>query len=154
MENPASEGASRQASRVPPGSTKTVACVKRSDKMNRFPIAGTLNSGGPESEPTAVERPLRAGRDQPQEDVIRTIRESDPPIVVRDGNADHKTLHRGSDASHGEGAGRGATRVKHSPRDTNTPGTGVKLPTRNGNRPPPQCGRVRFVRASWRSPVR
>ena len=28
--------------------------------------------------------------DQPQEDVTWTFRESDPPIVVRDGNAGHK----------------------------------------------------------------
>ena len=34
MENPASEVASRQVTRIPPGSTKTVACVKRSVKMD------------------------------------------------------------------------------------------------------------------------
>ena len=57
--------------------------------MNRFSIVGTLNSGGPESEPEDAGRHPTANRDQPQEDAIWTLRESDPPIVVRDGNAGH-----------------------------------------------------------------
>ena len=90
MENPAPKDAPWQVSKVPPGSIKTVACVKRSGKMNRFCKVGTLNSGGPESAPAeAARRPMAIG-DQPQEDVTWTFRESDPPIVVRDGNAGHK----------------------------------------------------------------
>ena len=70
--------------------------------MNRFPIVGTLNSGGPESAPVEAERFLKADCDQPQEGVIRILRESDPPIVVRDGNAGHKAKERaGSNASKG-----------------------------------------------------
>ena len=94
MENPAPKDAilkgKWQALKVPPGSTKTVACVKRSVKMDRFYKVGTLNSGGPECEPAEVGRPPRANCDQPQEDAIWTSRESDPPIVVRDGNAGHR----------------------------------------------------------------
>ena len=90
MENPAPKDAPWQVSKVPPGSIKTVACVKRSGKMNRFCKVGTLNSGGPESAPAeAARRPMAIG-DQPQEDVTWTFRESDPPIVVRDGNAGHR----------------------------------------------------------------
>ena len=52
MENPAPKDAilkgKWQVSKVPPGSTKTVACVKRSVKMDRFYKFGTLNSGDPE----------------------------------------------------------------------------------------------------------
>jgi hypothetical protein len=58
--------------------------------MNRFSIVGTLNSGGPECVSNDAERRLTDDRDQPTEDAIRTFRESDPPIVVRDGNAGHK----------------------------------------------------------------
>ncbi len=94
MENPAPKDAilkgKWQVSKVPPGSIKTVACVKRSVKMDRFYKVGTLNSGGPECEPAEVGRPPRAKCDQPQEDAIWTSRESDPPIVVRDGNAGHR----------------------------------------------------------------
>ena len=94
MENPAPKDAilkgKWQVLKVPPGSIKTVACVKRSVKMDRFHKVGTLNSGGPECEPAEVGRPPRANCDQPQEDAIWTSRESDPPIVVRDGNAGHR----------------------------------------------------------------
>ena len=94
MENPAPKDAilkgKWQVLKVPPGSIKTVACVKRSVKMDRFYKVGTLNSGGPECEPAEVGRPPRANCDQPQEDAIWTSRESDPPIVVRDGNAGHR----------------------------------------------------------------
>jgi hypothetical protein len=93
-------GATWQVPQVPPGSSQVVACVKRSEKMNRFPIVGTLNSGGPESEPDGAVRHQMAGRDQPQEGAIRTLRESDPPIVVRDGSAGHKAKEwAGSNAS-------------------------------------------------------
>ena len=89
MKNPASEVALRQAIRIPPGSHKTVACVKRSVKMNRFCRVGTLNSGGPECDPSAAVRWPEAIGDRPQEDANRIFRESDPPIVVRDGNTGH-----------------------------------------------------------------
>ena len=94
MENPAPKDATWQVSKVPPGSIKTVACVKRSGKMNRFCKVGTLNSGGPESAPAEAARRPTANGDQPQGDVTWTFRESDPPIVVRDGNAGHKAKER------------------------------------------------------------
>ena len=103
MENPAPKDAllkgKWQVSKVPPGSIKTVACVKRSVKMDRFYKFGTLNSGDPECEPAEVGRPPRANCDQPQEDAIWTSRESDPPIVVRDGNAGHRAKGLGMEAT-------------------------------------------------------
>jgi hypothetical protein len=83
-------GAQWRVPQVPPGSSQVVACVKRSEKMDRFSIVGTLNSGGPETAPDDVERRPKANGDQPIEDVIWSFRESDPPIVFRDGNAGHK----------------------------------------------------------------
>ena len=107
---------------VPPGSNKTVACVKRSEKMDRSCKSGTLNSGGPESEPVGVARLLTADRGQPQEDAVRTIRESDPPIVVRDGNTGRRAKGRaGSNASK-------ALTTGHV-----DPVTRVKLPACNGS---------------------
>ena len=98
MENPAPESAilkgKWQALKVPPGSIKTVACVKRSVKMDRFYKVGTLNSGDPGSESLEAVRRPRAIGDQPQEDVNRTFRESDPPIVVRDGSPGHTAKER------------------------------------------------------------
>ena len=68
--------------------------------MNRFSTVGTLNSGGPESEPEDAGRHPTANRDQPTEDAVWTHRESDPPIVVRDGNAGYKAKEwAGSNAS-------------------------------------------------------
>jgi hypothetical protein len=83
-------GTKWRVSQVPPGSSQVVACMKRSEKMNRFSTVGTFNSGGPEAAPASVERRSKAIDDQPKEGVNRSFRESDPPIVVRDGNAGHK----------------------------------------------------------------
>jgi len=86
MMNPAPKDATWQVSMVPPGSTKTVACAMRSIKMDRFYKFGTLNSGDPGSILLVAVGLPRAIGDQPQEDANRTFRESDPAIVVRDGN--------------------------------------------------------------------
>jgi hypothetical protein len=83
-------GAKWRVPQVPPGSSQVVACVKRSESMNRFSIAGTLNSGGPETAPDGVERRPRAIDVRPIEDGNWSLRDSDPPIVVRDGNAGHR----------------------------------------------------------------
>ena len=124
MENPASEVATWQVTRIPPGSIKTVACVERSVRMNRFYKVGTLNSGGPGSDPSTAERRSEAISDQPQEDANRTFRESDPPIVVRDGNAGHRAKEwAGSNASTGTTAGHEYSRLY-----------GVKLPACIGSR--------------------
>ncbi len=95
-------GAKWRVPQVPPGSSQVVACVKRSEKMDRSSKSGTLNSGGPGTEPAAVKRLPRAGDDQPIEDVIWSSRESDPPVVVRDGSAGHRAKEwAGSNASKG-----------------------------------------------------
>jgi hypothetical protein len=91
--------------------------------MNRFFIVGTLNSGGPECAPKVAARRPTDERDQPTEDAIRMLRESDPPIVVRDGNAGHKAKEwAGSNASN-------ALTTGHV-----DPDEGVKLPACIGNR--------------------
>lgn len=92
--------------------------------MNRFSIVGTLNSGGPECAPEDAEGRPTDGRDQPVEDAIWMLRESDPPIVVRDGNAGHKAKEwAGSNASKGS-----TSRHDYSRSD------GVKLPACIGDR--------------------
>jgi len=90
MENPASKGASMASVQGPTGVVTGRGMCEEKRKMNRFSIVGTLNSGGPESEPEDAEGYPKADCDQPIEDAIWTLRESDPPIVVRDGNAGHK----------------------------------------------------------------
>ena len=148
MENPAPKDAilkgKWQVSKVPPGSTKTVACVKRSVKMDRFYKFGTLNSGGPECVPAEVGRPPRANCDQPQEDAIWTSRESDPPIVVRDGNAGHRAKEwAGSNASTGTTTGHEYSRIMAS-------NSLLALGAGSGT----LCRRWFRVRAFLRSPVR
>jgi hypothetical protein len=122
MKNPAPKDATWQVSEVPPGSLKTVACMKRSGKMNRLCKVGTLNSGGPECDPLAAVRWPEAIGDRPQEDANRIFRESDPPIVVRDGNAGHKAKERaGCNASRGTSTGHEYSQ------------SGVKLPACKGS---------------------
>jgi hypothetical protein len=92
--------------------------------MNRFPTVGTLNSGGAECVPSAAARRPEAAGDRPKEDAKRTIRESDPPIVVRDGNAGHRAKEwAGSNASTGSTSGHEYSRSN-----------GVKLPACIGDR--------------------
>jgi hypothetical protein len=90
MENPASKGASMASAQGSTGVDQDRGMCEEKRKMNRFARVGTLNSGGPESEPEDAERHPKANCYQPQEDAVWTLRESDPPIVVRDGNTDHK----------------------------------------------------------------
>ena len=125
--NPAPKDASSkgewQVSKVLPGSSGRGMCEEKR-KMNRFSTVGTLNSGGPEGEPGDAGRHPKANHDQPIEDAIRTLRESDPPIVVRDGNAGHKPKEwAGSNASTGITSGHEYSRSN-----------GVKLPACNGDR--------------------
>ena len=117
-------GAKWRVPQVPPGSSQVVACVKRSEKMNRFSTVGTLNSGGPECDPSAAARWPEAIGDRPKEDASRTIRESDPSIVVRDGSAGHRAKGwAGSNASTGITSGHEYSRFH-----------GVKLPACIGSR--------------------
>ena len=127
-------GAKWQVPQIPPGSSQVVACVKRSEKMNRFSTVGTLNSGGPECDPSAAARRPEAIGDRPKEDAKRTFRESDPPIVVRDGSAGHTASHRYAGASTakewaGSNASTGITSGHEYSRSN-----GVKLPACNGDR--------------------
>jgi len=79
----------RRGSKVPPGSSKTVACVQRSEEMNRPEEGGTLNSGDPEADPMETVYLQGDPRDRHQGGVRDGSRESEPPIVVRDGRTDH-----------------------------------------------------------------
>ena len=94
MENPAPTDTTWQVSKVPPGSTldRGMSGEKRTD--DRSCKGGTLNSGGPESAPSEAARQPRDDCDQRQEDAVMTLRESDPPIVVRDGNTGHRAKER------------------------------------------------------------
>jgi hypothetical protein len=125
MENPAPKDAILASVQ---GSTGVVTgrgmCEEKRKKMNRFSIVGTLNSGGPEGDPLAAVRQPKAIGDRPIEDINRTVRESDPPIVVRDGNAGYKAKEwAGCNASIGITTGHDYSRLN-----------GVKLPACNGDR--------------------
>jgi hypothetical protein len=100
MENPAPKGASMASVQGSTGVDQDRGMGEEKRKMNRFYKVGTLNSGGPESEPAEAGRQPKANCDQHQEDADWTLRESDPPIVVRDDNTGHKAKERaGSNAS-------------------------------------------------------
>ena len=103
MENPAPKDASMASVQGSTGVDQDRGMCEEKRTDDRFSIVGTLNSGGPECDPSdcrkAVRRPLAINA---QEDANRTFRESDPPIVVRDGNAGHRAKERaGSNASTG-----------------------------------------------------
>jgi len=94
MENPAPEGPwKRQGPKVPPGSTldRGMCVEKRAD--DRPEEGGTLNSGDPEPLPVEI-RLQGAPCDRPLGDAGGRFGESDPPIVVRDGRADHMAKGR------------------------------------------------------------
>src|SRR6476620_12235072 len=88
MENPAPEDATWQVSKVPPGSSGRGMCEeKRTD--DRPAEGGALNSGRPAPAPHEEIYLQRINDFQPKEGVAKEARESDPPILVRDGNTDH-----------------------------------------------------------------
>jgi hypothetical protein len=124
MKNPASEGASMASAHDSTGVVTGRGMFGEKRKMNRFPKVGTLNSGGPGSVPAEAARRPRANGDQPQEDAIRTFRESDPLVVVRDGYTGHAAKER---------AGRQRKQSTHL-RTRCSPDQGVKLPACIGNR--------------------
>ena len=100
MENPAPKDAQRRVSKVPPGSTLDRGMREEKRNDDRSSKGGTLNSGDPEREPEEAEGHLKANCDQHKEDAVWTIRESDSPIVVRDGNSGHTAKGRaGSNAN-------------------------------------------------------
>jgi retron-type reverse transcriptase len=99
----------------PPGSTldRGMCIEKRMDDCSEE--NSTLNSGDPCCAPLETIYLLGAGSDQRNEDGAGPARESDPPIVVRDGNA----VHMAKERTEGQ--------LGHSThaRDTNTPSTSV-----------------------------
>ena len=95
MENPAPESAilkgKWQASKVPPGSTLDRGMWKEKRIDDCSSKGSALNSGDPVPLPSGNRRDVGS---QPQEDTDAGIRESDPPIVVRDGNTGHTAKER------------------------------------------------------------
>jgi len=153
MENPAPKDASLASVQGSTGVEQDRGMCEEKRKMNRFSIVGTLNSGGPESEPEDAGRHPKANGDQPQEDAVWTLRESDPPIVVRDGNTGHTASHRYAGASTAkERAGSNASKALTTGHVD--PDHCVTLPACNGNRlwhsVPELVSNARFLR----SPVR
>ena len=95
MENPAPESAilkgKWQALKVPPGSTLDRGMWKEKRIDDCSSMGSALNSGGPFPLPSGNRRDISSRR---QGDTDERIRESDPPVVVRDGNAGHTAKER------------------------------------------------------------
>jgi len=86
---------------------------------------GTLNSGGPASTPQEEIFLQRINDFQPNEGSAKETRESDPPILVRDGRTDHTpALRSGAAGTAKWQAGMQRGQSTHA-RGTNTPETGV-----------------------------
>ena len=81
-------GSPRPEPESPSGSTKTAACLQRSAREHGRPGPSLCDLWSAE-----------AGHHQPNEGVAGRDRESDPPIVVGDGNADHKAKGRAEEQS-------------------------------------------------------
>jgi hypothetical protein len=113
-----------EAGGVPSGSTldRGMRAEKRTD--DRSFTGGTSNSGGPGSDPEAAARLPAGDCDQRKEDAVSTLRESDPPIVVRDGSAGH--MAKGRAGKQREQRNLHGTRL--------LPVYGVKLTACNGDR--------------------
>jgi len=90
MENPAPESAilkgKWQALKVPPGSTLDRGMWKEKRTDDCSSKGSALNSGGPVPFPSGNRPDVGSQRTG---DADAGIRESDPPIVVRDGNTGH-----------------------------------------------------------------
>ena len=91
MENPAPEDANWRVSKVPPGSTLDRGMWKEKRIDDCSSKGSALNSGGPFPLPPGNRRDAGSQRTG---DADTGIRESDPPIVVRDGNTGHAAKER------------------------------------------------------------
>ena len=94
MENPASEDASKARVKDSTGvdQDRGMCIEKRTDDCPAE--GGALNSGRPAPTPSEEIYLQRINDFQPQEGVVKRARESDPFIVVRDGNTDHAAKER------------------------------------------------------------
>ena len=99
MENPASEDAIKASVQDSTGVDQDRGMCEEKRNDDHPEEGGTLNSGrrmAPAAEEIYLQRPNDF---QPKEGVAKSHQESDLPILVRDGNTDHITLHRYADAS-------------------------------------------------------
>jgi len=94
MENPAPEDASLASVQgsTGVGQGRGMCGEKRND--DRPEEGGTLNSGSPHSAPLGTIWLQRINGFQRNEGIAKEARDSDPPIVVRDGKADHTAKGR------------------------------------------------------------
>lgn len=94
MENPAPEGASQASAQGSIGVDQDRGMSEEKRIDDRPEEGGTLNSGSPTS-PLLETIWLQQINDfQRNEEVAKEVRDSDSPIVVRDGNADHMAKGR------------------------------------------------------------
>src|SRR6478752_2860609 len=94
MENPAPEDATWQVSKVPPGSNQDRGMREEKRTDDRPAGDGALNSGRPAPTPSEEIYLQRINDFQLHEGNAKGARDSDPPIVVRDGNTDHTAKGR------------------------------------------------------------
>jgi RNA-directed DNA polymerase len=99
MENPASKGASMASAQGPTGVVTGRGMCEEKRNDDRPAEGGTLNSGRPVPAPHEEIYLQRINDFQPTGGVAKGTRESDLPIVVRDGNTDHTASHRYAGAS-------------------------------------------------------
>ena len=116
MENPESrDSSSGESLSVPPGSTLDRGMSVERRRNDRPEEGGTLNSGGPEFIPEEAIPLLQGSGGRPKGGPADEHRESDQPVVVRDGRADH--MAKGLAQRHREQSTHGGER--------NTPTTSV-----------------------------
>ena len=115
MENPASTDATWQVSEDSTGVAQDRGMCEEKRTDDRPEEGGALNSGGLASTPIEEIYLQRINDFQRQEGSAKEAQESDPPILVRDGNTDHTAKER---------AGMQRGQSTHA-RGTNTPENGV-----------------------------
>lgn len=94
MENPAPKGASLASALGSIGVDQDRGMCEEKRTNDRPEEDGTLNSGSPASTPLETIWLQRINDFQRNEGVAKEARDSDPPIVVGDGNADHMAKGR------------------------------------------------------------
>ena len=115
MENPEPKGTSWRVSKAPSGSSQDRGMCAEKREDDRPEEDGTLNSGGPVPHPMESVYLQGYPCDRRRGDTSGRSRESEPPIVVRDGKAVHKAKGM---------AGEQRGQSTHA-RDRNTPDESV-----------------------------